>query len=233
MFNEIDGDFDGMAIRTFKVGLPAEHSLRKSLMGKSISDVHQLMDRIDKYKWVKEDQQLGKGKVKVVSQDRKDFRSNKGQIGSGSQRDASSKPPLDTINVILVTLGMVSSHHFRVLSIAQPPVETSYPKPKRSRMEVQPALSFSENDKASTLQPHDDALVVTLRIRGFDEKVVIPKGQIKIPVQAWSEVVEMKYPSSDQVEELIGGQFMARQCLVNAIRHQAKGESSASNEQSL
>ena len=33
MFNKIDGDFDDMAIRTFKVGLPAEHGLRKSLTG--------------------------------------------------------------------------------------------------------------------------------------------------------------------------------------------------------
>ena len=31
MFNEIDGDFDEVAIRTFKVGLPFEHGLRKSL----------------------------------------------------------------------------------------------------------------------------------------------------------------------------------------------------------
>ena len=30
-FNEIDGDFEDMAIRTFKVGLPKEHDLRKSL----------------------------------------------------------------------------------------------------------------------------------------------------------------------------------------------------------
>ena len=34
MFNEIDGDFDNVAIRTFKVGLPVEHGLRKSLTGK-------------------------------------------------------------------------------------------------------------------------------------------------------------------------------------------------------
>ena len=33
MFNEIDGDFDEVAIRTFKVGLPPEHNLRKSLTG--------------------------------------------------------------------------------------------------------------------------------------------------------------------------------------------------------
>ncbi|XP_030931062.1 uncharacterized protein LOC115956941 [Quercus lobata] len=50
MFNEIDGDFDDMAIRTFKVNLLAEHSLRKSLTGKPINSVYQLMDRIDKYK---------------------------------------------------------------------------------------------------------------------------------------------------------------------------------------
>ena len=37
MFNEIDGDFNGVAIRTFKVGLPTEHGLRKSLTGKPIN----------------------------------------------------------------------------------------------------------------------------------------------------------------------------------------------------
>ena len=39
MYNEIDGDFDDVAISTFKVGLPAEHSLRKSLTGKPITSV--------------------------------------------------------------------------------------------------------------------------------------------------------------------------------------------------
>ena len=36
MFNEIDGDFDDIAIRTFKVGLPTEHGLRKSLTRKPV-----------------------------------------------------------------------------------------------------------------------------------------------------------------------------------------------------
>ena len=40
MFNEIDGDFDDVAIRTFKVGLPTEHGLRKTLTGKPVSNVH-------------------------------------------------------------------------------------------------------------------------------------------------------------------------------------------------
>jgi len=37
MFNEIDGDFDDVAISTFKLDLPTEHGLRKSLTRKSIT----------------------------------------------------------------------------------------------------------------------------------------------------------------------------------------------------
>ena len=76
MFNEIDGDFDDVAINTFKASLPAEHGLRKSLTGKFVTNVRQLMDRIDKYKRVEEDQQLGKGKNKVIPQERRGFRSD-------------------------------------------------------------------------------------------------------------------------------------------------------------
>ena len=77
MFNEIDGDFDDMAIKTFKVGLPARHDLRKSLTRKSIRSVCRLVDRIDEYKQVKEDQQQGKEKAKVVLQDKRDLRSDR------------------------------------------------------------------------------------------------------------------------------------------------------------
>ena len=95
-------------------------------------------------------------------------------------------------------------------------------------------MSFSEEDKVGTIQPHDDALVITLRIEGydvkrvmvdqdsrveimypnlynglglkpedltaydlalvsFDEKVIISKGQIQLPVQAGSKVVEVNF----------------------------------------
>ena len=66
MFNEIDGDFDEVAIRTFKVGLPSEHGLRKSLTGKSVTSLCQLMDWVDKYKRIEDDQQQGKRKAKVI-----------------------------------------------------------------------------------------------------------------------------------------------------------------------
>ena len=35
------------------------------------------MDRIDEYKWVEEDQQQGKRKAKVISQDKRDFKSDR------------------------------------------------------------------------------------------------------------------------------------------------------------
>ena len=57
MFNKIDGDFDEVAIKTFKVGLPAKHGLRKSLTGKLVNSLRQLMDRVDKYKKTEDDQQ--------------------------------------------------------------------------------------------------------------------------------------------------------------------------------
>ena len=66
MFNEIGGNSNNVAIRTFKVGLPTEHDLRKSLIRKPVRSVRQLMDHIDEYKMVEEDQQQGKGKAKVV-----------------------------------------------------------------------------------------------------------------------------------------------------------------------
>ena len=95
-------------------------------------------------------------------------------------------------------------------------------------------LFRSDENKVRTIQPHDNALVVTLRIGGynvkrvlvdqgsgteiicldlykwlnlkpedliaydsplvsFDGKVVIPKGQIRLPVQASSEVVVVDF----------------------------------------
>ena len=57
--------------------------------------------------------------------------------------------------------------------------------PKRAKMNVPLVLSFSDVDKQGTIQPHDDALVVTLRIGGYDvKKVMIDQGS----------VVEIMYP---------------------------------------
>ena len=44
-----------MTIRTFKVGLPTEHDLRKSLTKWLVRSVCRLMERINEYKRVEED----------------------------------------------------------------------------------------------------------------------------------------------------------------------------------
>ena len=91
MFNEIDGDFDEVAIRTFKVGLPPKHGLRKSLTGKPVTSLRQLMERVDKYKRIEDDQQQGKRKAKVVPQERRDFRSDIYNINR-PRRDYAEQP---------------------------------------------------------------------------------------------------------------------------------------------
>ena len=40
-------------------------------------------------------------------------------------------------------------------------------------MDIQPTLSFLNDDKIGTIQPYDNALVVTLRIGGYDVKRVM------------------------------------------------------------
>ena len=55
MYNEIEGNYDDVAISIFKSGLPTKHGLRKFLTGKPVTSLRQLMDRINKYKRVKED----------------------------------------------------------------------------------------------------------------------------------------------------------------------------------
>ena len=58
-------------------------------------------------------------------------------------------------------------------------------EPKRDKIEIQPILGFSDKDKTKIIQPHDDALVVTLKIWGYDvKKVLIDQDS----------VVEIMYP---------------------------------------
>ena len=57
--------------------------------------------------------------------------------------------------------------------VARLPAEDSNSKPKRARMEIRLALSFSDKDKIGTIQPHNDALVVTFRLGGYDVKRVM------------------------------------------------------------
>ncbi|XP_030923241.1 uncharacterized protein LOC115950137 [Quercus lobata] len=150
------------------------------------------------------------------------------------QKDVSLRPPTGTIHVILIAPGRTGSFPSRVLSAAQLSAEDMEREFKRSKKGNSLILGFSDEDKRGTIQPHDDALVVTLRIGGFDVrrvlvdpgsavevmypdlykglnlrpedltaydsplisfkgKTVVPKGQIRLPIQTGSEVVEVDF----------------------------------------
>ena len=63
------------------------------------------------------------------------------------------------------------------MSVAWLPANDSGLEPKRPKAYPYPVLSFSEEDKIGTIQPHDDALVITLQIGGYDvKKVMVDDG---------------------------------------------------------
>ena len=120
------------------------------------------------------------------------------------------------------------------MSVARLSSEDTNQEPKRARVERPLVMGFSDEDKIGSIQPHDDALVITLRIKGYDVKrvmvdqgnaaeimypdlyrglslrvedltpyssplvsfegkVIIPKGQIRLPVQTGSETMEVNF----------------------------------------
>ena len=63
------------------------------------------------------------------------------------------------------------------MSVARLLVEADDRESKRAKGMATPLIGFSDEDKLRTLQPHDDALVVKLRIGGYDVKrVLIDQG---------------------------------------------------------
>ena len=157
-----------------------------------------------------------------------------GQASSASQGNAAPIPPLGTINVIFTAPRRTGSCPSRIMSVSCYSDEDSNSMPKRVKTNVPLVLSFSDVDKQGTIQPHDNALVVTLRIGGYDVKrvmvdqdsaaeimypdlykgmslkpedlttyssplvsfkgkMVVPKGQIRLPVQAGTDVVDADF----------------------------------------
>nr|XP_023908718.1 uncharacterized protein LOC112020389 [Quercus suber] len=69
--------------------------------------------------------------------------------------------------------------------MTQVPAGESQSKPKRARRGFHPTLTFFEEDKDGTTQPHDDALVITLRIGDYDVRRVMVDG---------GSIAEVMYP---------------------------------------
>ena len=66
--------------------------------------------------------------------------------------------------------GRTGSFPSRVMSVSRYPVEEFSSMPKRIKVGIPLVLGFSNEEKLGTIQPHDDALVVTLRIGRYDVK---------------------------------------------------------------
>ena len=63
------------------------------------------------------------------------------------------------------------------MSVAQLSTEDNNQESKKAKKGASPVLGFSDEDKIETIQPRDDALVVTVRIGGFDvKKVLVDQG---------------------------------------------------------
>ena len=80
---------------------------------------------------------------------------------------------MGTINVIFAAPGRTGSCLSRVMSVARLSSGDINQNPKRARVEFPLVMGFSDEDKIGTIQPHDDALVITLRIGGYDVKRVM------------------------------------------------------------
>ena len=72
LYNEIDEDFEDVIVRTFKVGLPMNSDLWKSLTMKPPRNVHQLMNQIEEHKRVEDKQGSARGKNNASTNDRRD-----------------------------------------------------------------------------------------------------------------------------------------------------------------
>ena len=121
--------------------------------------------------------------------------------------------------------------------IARLSSEDTNQEPKKARVERPLVMRYSGEDKIGTIQPYDDALLITLRIGGynvkrvtvdqgsaaeimypnlykglnlkaedltpyssplvsFKGKIIILKGQIRLPVQTGSEIYEVACANS-------------------------------------
>ena len=83
------------------------------------------------------------------------------------------KPHLGIINVIFAALGRTESCPSKIMSVSCYSDEDSNSMPKRIKTNIPVVLSFLDADKQGIIQPHDDVLVVTLKIGGYDVKRVM------------------------------------------------------------
>ena len=96
-----------------------------------------------------------------------------GQTDTRPERENPSRPPLGTINVIFEAPGRTGSCPSRVISVARLFPDDDCHELKRAKLDRSLVMGFSDEDKIGIIQPHNDALVIILRIGGYDVKRVM------------------------------------------------------------
>ena len=66
-------------------------------------------------------------------------------------RECFFKAPIGTINDIFAAPRRIGSHPSRVMSVARLSAEDPNSEPKRARVKIRPALSFSDEEKMGTI----------------------------------------------------------------------------------
>nr|XP_023915227.1 uncharacterized protein LOC112026783 [Quercus suber] len=167
----------------------------------------------------------------------KEFVTNAGDRGAGQgapQRENPLPPPLGIIKVIHVApRGLTTAGGKEVLIVVSVEGSSCVLSPAKKVKPTQESIAFDDSDLEGTIQPHDDALIVTARVGGFvvkrimiDQgseaevmysdlfkglglrnedlskystplvgfygKVVVPKGQISLPVNIGGKEVMVK-----------------------------------------
>ena len=99
------------------------------------------------------------------------------QANSEARRDVSLRPFLGTINVIFSAPGKTRSCPSKVMSVASLSSGDINQDPKRAKVEIPLVMGFSYKDKIRIIQPHNDALMITLQIWGYDvRRVMVDQG---------------------------------------------------------
>ena len=77
-------------------------------------------------------------------------------------------PPVGVIEVIhAVSEGLIAGRRKRVFTVIPVESRSDVQPPKKKMKFAQEPIAFDDDDLEGTIQPHDDALVVTARISGF------------------------------------------------------------------
>ena len=108
--------------------------------GHTTEDCRNLWDHLDRL--------VGEGKLKSL------LHHSSGQgnhTNSNSRKNATSRPPLGTINVIFSALGRTESCPSKVMLVARLSSDEGVSELKRTKVLIHPTLGFSDEDKAETI----------------------------------------------------------------------------------